>query len=573
MPEQRSPLKEFRHLEEKLSTVGLSPAEQARYEQLKEIVSPEAAAARPGFDVNAAADALRASLEPAGRRRPLSPAVEPGPVDFAAPAFDAGPGYDPNAAGYDPNAPPWYPNQPHAGAPFGDTAPEPDAQGVAAGDVPSILDAGSGSLDPGPGLFDAPPAWDPAVPGSDDQAAWDAGATRPPLDPAEAFDLNAPPFDAAGHGEEPGGAWDAGPGAAPALEGAPAGQEPGAPSYDLGPAAFDAAALPPELGPGVSDRAPWEAAGAWAPPAGEPVEAELVEAELLEPEPIEAESLEPAAAPPPGAPVPSPDFFTPGPLTPDFTGAQPLDAAAFGEGEQEPAGWPGGEAQPAAWSDATPASEPAPAVGVFEPAPAAGPGSFDAAEPAGALDLDPALGEVEAAGPATAEAPPDPAVYAAAAGEVAIEEIPPVDVDVEEIAEAPPAPLAPDSGGPSPTFVVGEHRVVVHTLEGRVLRGTIADVDLDAPGLPLVTTPGAAPEPIAAAQVKAIFFMLLPGARPPAPEGRKVRVTFRDGRQVAGLSPDYHPEAVGFFMVPADSRTNTGRIWVYREAVRQVSVT
>jgi len=120
--------------------------------------------------------------------------------------------------------------------------------------------------------------------------------------------------------------------------------------------------------------------------------------------------------------------------------------------------------------------------------------------------------------------------------------------------------------------VAGEHRVVVHTLEGQVLRGTIADVDLDAPGIPLVSRPGAAPEPIAASRVKAIFFMLLPGGRAPAPEGHKVRVTFRDGRQVAGFSPDYHPESVGFFMVPADSRTNTGRIWVYREAVRQVSV-
>ena len=29
---------------------------------------------------------------------------------------------------------------------------------------------------------------------------------------------------------------------------------------------------------------------------------------------------------------------------------------------------------------------------------------------------------------------------------------------------------------------------------------------------------------------------------------------------------------VGFFMIPADTRTNTGRIWVYQAAVRQVTV-
>jgi hypothetical protein len=51
-----------------------------------------------------------------------------------------------------------------------------------------------------------------------------------------------------------------------------------------------------------------------------------------------------------------------------------------------------------------------------------------------------------------------------------------------------------------------------------------------------------------------------------------VRVAFRDGRQVAGFSPDYHDGGVGFFMIPADTRTNTGRIWVYQAATRQVTV-
>ena len=51
-----------------------------------------------------------------------------------------------------------------------------------------------------------------------------------------------------------------------------------------------------------------------------------------------------------------------------------------------------------------------------------------------------------------------------------------------------------------------------------------------------------------------------------------MRVTFRDGRQLAGFSPDYGEDGPGFFMVPGDSRTNTGRIWVYRASVKQVSV-
>ncbi len=72
--------------------------------------------------------------------------------------------------------------------------------------------------------------------------------------------------------------------------------------------------------------------------------------------------------------------------------------------------------------------------------------------------------------------------------------------------------------------------------------------------------------------MKAIFFMLASGESAPSSLGTKVRVTFGDGRQVAGMSPDYSPSAVGFFVVPLESRTNTGRIWVYRDAVRQISV-
>jgi hypothetical protein len=114
--------------------------------------------------------------------------------------------------------------------------------------------------------------------------------------------------------------------------------------------------------------------------------------------------------------------------------------------------------------------------------------------------------------------------------------------------------------------------VVVHTVEGQVKRGQLADPDLAAAELALLGSPGAPPEQLPADRVRAIFFMLGASESPPAPSGLKVRVTFRDGRQVAGFSADYDPQSFGFFMVPADTRTNTARIWVYRKAVRQVSV-
>ena len=83
---------------------------------------------------------------------------------------------------------------------------------------------------------------------------------------------------------------------------------------------------------------------------------------------------------------------------------------------------------------------------------------------------------------------------------------------------------------------------------------------------------GAVPERIARTRVKAIFFMLPAGTKAPTPDGQKVRVTFKDGRQVAGFSKDHKAGGPGFFVVPADNRTNTSRIFIYRHSVQAIAV-
>jgi hypothetical protein len=216
-----------------------------------------------------------------------------------------------------------------------------------------------------------------------------------------------------------------------------------------------------------------------------------------------------------------------------------------------------------------------------------------------ALDFDDdAVPEPTIAHSLTIDAPPVPETAVAAVapvdpelptidGEDILEELPgeeqeplaaagaSLDFDLGEVTAPLPdfaveAPREPPA--PSPTRLAGSHRVVVHTVEGHVKRGVIEDVDLGAPSFPLAAQPDAGAEAIATDQVKAIFFMLAPGERPPAADGQRVRVTFRDGRQVAGFSRDYAAGAAGFFMVPADTRTNTGRIWVYASAVKMVAV-
>jgi len=126
-------------------------------------------------------------------------------------------------------------------------------------------------------------------------------------------------------------------------------------------------------------------------------------------------------------------------------------------------------------------------------------------------------------------------------------------------------------GGVEPVQILvrGEHRVILHTVEGQVKRGSIREANL---GADTVVLEGPSIENLPRARVKAIFFMLAPGARAPAADGDKVRVTFKDGRQVAGYSRDQKDAALGFFVVPADNRTNTERIFIYRHAVQNVVI-
>src|SRR6266702_1801053 len=172
--------------------------------------------------------------------------------------------------------------------------------------------------------------------------------------------------------------------------------------------------------------------------------------------------------------------------------------------------------------------------------------------------MEPAVAPLVEARPAAQPepffAPPEPAVAVAAAVPVA-----------KPAAASEPAPA-------SSSYIAGPHRVVIHTADGQVKRGTVSDVALDGPELLLQPQAGGAAEKLPAERVKAIFFMLATGEAPPEPAGKKVRVTFRDGRQVAGFSPDYLPERAGFFMIPVDTRTHTARIWVYRTSVRQVTI-
>jgi len=184
------------------------------------------------------------------------------------------------------------------------------------------------------------------------------------------------------------------------------------------------------------------------------------------------------------------------------------------------------------------------------------------------VDETPGAGEVVSLDALLATAPPPRAEALAPPLPPPSPTTPPPIPHVEAAAAEAPGP---DPFAPSPSFVAGEHRIVLHTVEGQVLRGSIANADLQDPELPLIQPNGAVAR-VPAGHVKAIFFMLPAGEQPPQSEGTRVRITFGDGRQVSGIAPDYAPGSVGFFVLPLDTRTHTARVWVYRTAIRQISV-
>ncbi|HEV8122149.1 MAG TPA: hypothetical protein VGQ67_14220 [Candidatus Polarisedimenticolia bacterium] len=60
-------------------------------------------------------------------------------------------------------------------------------------------------------------------------------------------------------------------------------------------------------------------------------------------------------------------------------------------------------------------------------------------------------------------------------------------------------------------------------------------------------------------------FRLAPG------QGRKIRVTFQDGEEISGVAQGSINGRVGFFILPADPRSNNLRIFVIQSSVAKIS--
>ena len=129
------------------------------------------------------------------------------------------------------------------------------------------------------------------------------------------------------------------------------------------------------------------------------------------------------------------------------------------------------------------------------------------------------------------------------------------------------------------------NKVVVRFADGRIIKGTTADfypnkdtfhVSVEA------AQDGDPPLEVSTQELKALFFVKEfegnPGhgegnefdpSNPPA--GRRIKVVFKDGEVLLGTTTGYQPKRPGFFVVPADARSNNERCYVVTAATQEVS--
>ena len=128
------------------------------------------------------------------------------------------------------------------------------------------------------------------------------------------------------------------------------------------------------------------------------------------------------------------------------------------------------------------------------------------------------------------------------------------------------------------------NQVVARFLDGTTLKGQTNDF-LPAKDLFHISANGSIdtkPLEVKVPELKALYFVRSLQGDPehqktndfppnaPAP-GRKVKVTFKDGEVLVGTTQGYQPGRPGFFLLPADPRSNNERCYIVTSATQSVA--
>jgi len=125
------------------------------------------------------------------------------------------------------------------------------------------------------------------------------------------------------------------------------------------------------------------------------------------------------------------------------------------------------------------------------------------------------------------------------------------------------------------------NRVVARFRDGRVLKGTTANFFPAKDTFHVRTQDGDLVE-IRLEDLKAVFFVKDLAGDPGYDEkkhfdlarvyGQKISCEFQDGECLLGYTQGYNPGRKGFFLIPADPKSNNERVFVVQSFTRRVSV-
>ncbi len=127
-------------------------------------------------------------------------------------------------------------------------------------------------------------------------------------------------------------------------------------------------------------------------------------------------------------------------------------------------------------------------------------------------------------------------------------------------------------------------KVIARFRDGRLLKGLSQSFNPSSPTFFLIPVPSngkGEPVRVAIADLKAVFIVHDFAGNPTYREqhefplggdktGLRLKVTFHDGEVIVGRSLNYDPNAPGFFLLPADNKSNNQRVYVVAGAVQQV---
>ena len=126
------------------------------------------------------------------------------------------------------------------------------------------------------------------------------------------------------------------------------------------------------------------------------------------------------------------------------------------------------------------------------------------------------------------------------------------------------------------------NKVIVAFIDGRRLKGYVLNFSPLRDSFsffPDQTSPKDGGIDVILTDLKAVFFVkdlagnpayqeIADAARPS--HGRKVEVRFSDGETITGATEAYSPQKRGFFLFPADAKSNNLRIFVINKNIRNV---